>query len=486
MLLRPGRLPRAFGPVSGRSAPPLYAGSVVYPADGSIAEAKSVSLRSPGCRGRASGTGSAVLRSLTLFSGAVRAQSVEFAVHNDKPTAASGIKGLTVDGSPLTPRPGRRVPIADWGYLLVLPRPSVQPVIAGMRRGGEHDVLGGALAVHLLRSHAGLPVGAVLLISFAMLPARQATARIRAEQRQHRHAKELRLGLPLTVTPPLGLRHYIFPVSGAAEYIDTYGAFRSDVPGNWHHGDDIFAPLGAPVVAVASGSLNRVGWEQLGGWRLWVRDSAGDEFYYAHLSGYSPLALHAKRVRAGDVIGFVGNSGDAFTTSPHVHFEVHPRSLLRLGYNGAVDPTRYLNTWHHLAPAVLPKPVHPPFPAGPIRNEARFIWRELLAARHLIRHAPQASARPRVALPGRDRNLASPHLGPSFATASPAVKNNRARRGDTTLLLVLLLALLGPAMLAARIVIRRRNESSIATGTDLDATKARSGWRDKRAVRHGR
>ena len=57
-----------------------------------------------------------------------------------------------------------------------------------------------------------------------------------------------------------------------AEYIDTYGAFRSDVPGNWHHGDDIFAPLGTPVVAVATGTINRVGWEHLGGWRLWVRD----------------------------------------------------------------------------------------------------------------------------------------------------------------------------------------------------------------------
>jgi hypothetical protein len=271
------------------------------------------------------------------------------------------------------------------------------------------------------------------------------------------------------VTPPLGLRHYLFPVAGAVEYIDTYGAFRSDVPGNWHHGDDIFAPLGAAVVAVASGSLNRVGWERLGGWRLWVRDSAGDEFYYAHLSGYSPLALHTGRVRAGDVIGFVGNSGDAFTTSPHLHFEVHPRSLLRLGYNGAVDPTRYLNTWRHLTSPALPKPVHPTFPAGPIRKEARFIWRELLAARHLIPHAPRASERPHVAQPGR--NLAFPNFDVSSLTASPTQTDNASRRSDSARLFALLLALLGPALLAGSILARRRYQRPTETAANLDSTE---------------
>jgi hypothetical protein len=197
------------------------------------------------------------------------------------------------------------------------------------------------------------------------------------------------------VTPPLGLRGYVFPVAGAASFGDTYGAARSDVSGGWHHGDDIFAPLGTPVVAVASGTLNRVGWERVGGWRLWVRDRLGNEFYYAHLSGYTPSALRSRRVQAGEVIGFIGNTGDAFTTPTHLHFEIHPRTLLHLHYDGAVDPTRYLQQWRRVLRIRAPRPVHPSLPSGPVRAEARDVFRELLAARHVragtMRRASRAS-----------------------------------------------------------------------------------------------
>ena len=206
------------------------------------------------------------------------------------------------------------------------------------------------------------------------------------------------------MTPPLGFSasHYVFPVTGESSYVDTYGAYRGDVPGNWHHGDDIFAALGTPVVAVADGTLNRVGWERLGGWRLWVRDQKRNEFYYAHLSGYSPLAMRAEYVKAGDVIGFIGNTGDAFTTSPHLHFEIHPHQLLGLDYNGAVDPTGYLDDWRHVKRLRAPMPVHPRFPLGAVRAEASYVWRQLLAARGLAAHAPTAQERPHIAVPGAD------------------------------------------------------------------------------------
>ena len=55
--------------------------------------------------------------------------------------------------------------------------------------------------------------------------------------------------------------------------------------------------------------------------------------------------MNGRRVHAGDVLGFVGNTGDAAGTPFHLHFEVHPVALLFLGYDGAVNPTQYLDAW---------------------------------------------------------------------------------------------------------------------------------------------
>jgi murein DD-endopeptidase MepM/ murein hydrolase activator NlpD len=154
--------------------------------------------------------------------------------------------------------------------------------------------------------------------------------------------------MPSGLQPKLTAGGYVFPVYGPASFTNTYGAFRGDVAGNWHHGDDIFAPLGAPLLACADGIVFSVGWNDVGGNRLWLRDSQGNEFYYAHLSAFTPLAKNGHHVKAGEVIGFVGNTGDAEGTPPHLHFEVHPVSLLFMGYDGAVDPTAYLVAWRVL------------------------------------------------------------------------------------------------------------------------------------------
>jgi len=160
----------------------------------------------------------------------------------------------------------------------------------------------------------------------------------------------LSLEAPTHATPRLGGTGYVFPVYGPVSFGDTFGAFRGDVSGDWHHGDDIFAPVGTPVLAVAGGLVFSVGWNDVGGWRLWLRDARGNEFYYAHLSGYSPLAVDGEVVRAGDVLAYVGDTGDAEGTPSHLHFEIHPARLLWRGYDGAVDPTTYLDAWRR-APA---------------------------------------------------------------------------------------------------------------------------------------
>jgi hypothetical protein len=156
------------------------------------------------------------------------------------------------------------------------------------------------------------------------------------------------------VRPRLTAGGYVFPVYGKMEYGNSFGAPRADVSGGWHHGDDIFAPLGAPVLAVADGTVFSVGPNRIGGNRLWLRDRKGNEFYYAHLSAYTDLARNGSDVRAGDVLGFVGNTGDAEGGPYHLHFEIHPASLLFLGYDGVVDPTPYLDGWRRLEDVRFP------------------------------------------------------------------------------------------------------------------------------------
>jgi murein DD-endopeptidase MepM/ murein hydrolase activator NlpD len=148
---------------------------------------------------------------------------------------------------------------------------------------------------------------------------------------------------PQAGRPVLGGGPYVFPVYGPVSFVDTFGAPRADV--SWHHGDDIFAPLGSPILAVADGTVFSVGWNQIGGNRLWLRDRKGNYFYYAHLAAFATTAVNGAKVHAGEVVGFVGNTGDAEGTPYHLHFEIHPVGLLGLGYDGAVDPTPYLSSW---------------------------------------------------------------------------------------------------------------------------------------------
>ena len=93
------------------------------------------------------------------------------------------------------------------------------------------------------------------------------------------------------------------------------------------------------ALAVTDDTLHTVGWNTIGGRRLWLAGDDGTEFYYAHLQGFAPAAVAGARVRAGDVLGFVGTSGDARGTPPHLHFEVHPGGQM---YGGQVDPVPWL------------------------------------------------------------------------------------------------------------------------------------------------
>ena len=309
----------------------------------------------------ASATAAAEVTSLSIFNGEITASSVSaHAQATAKPGSATGdangssVANLVALGQAVAP--GGSATLADWGSLSTIEASS-----SGSSATGYHGTVT-ALDIHLTADHGGLPAGTSILVGYADVAAQAAppppTPKPVAKPKQPAQKKtpaapELgpipTVRRPPSVTPPLKTPGgYVFPVYGPSSFTDTFGSPRGDVSGGWHHGDDIFAPLGAPILAVASGTVFSVGWNEVGGNRLWLRDGQGNEFYYAHLSAYTPLAVNGNRVNAGDVLGFVGNTGDAQGTPFHLHFEVHPVGLLGLGYDGAVDPTPYLNAWKHL------------------------------------------------------------------------------------------------------------------------------------------
>jgi peptidoglycan LD-endopeptidase LytH len=125
------------------------------------------------------------------------------------------------------------------------------------------------------------------------------------------------------------------PVEGArpASIQSGFGAPR-DAGARMHQGVDIFAPRGTRVVAAADGLITSVGINGLGGNVVWLfRPMRGESLYYAHLD--TQLVKAGSYVRRGDVLGTVGNTGNARGGPTHLHFGIYARG-------GAVDPLPYL------------------------------------------------------------------------------------------------------------------------------------------------
>ena len=131
---------------------------------------------------------------------------------------------------------------------------------------------------------------------------------------------------------------YAFPVEGySMGSIQSFFGAPRDGGRRVHHGVDVFAPRGTPVLAATAGVTYRVSDTNIGGKVVWVRDDErGARFYYAHLD--SQYVGNGVQVEVGDTIGFVGNTGNARTTPPHLHFGVYRRR------QGPFDPYPFLAT----------------------------------------------------------------------------------------------------------------------------------------------
>jgi murein DD-endopeptidase MepM/ murein hydrolase activator NlpD len=121
----------------------------------------------------------------------------------------------------------------------------------------------------------------------------------------------------------MAVRPNVFPVQGGAQYTDSWGGARSKAATGGtgaHQGQDLFAAEGTPVVAVTDGIISKMGPSKIGGNRIWI----SGKFYYAHLKGFATGLKVGQRVKAGQVIGYVGTTGDAEGTPPHLHFGYDP------------------------------------------------------------------------------------------------------------------------------------------------------------------
>jgi murein DD-endopeptidase MepM/ murein hydrolase activator NlpD len=123
-------------------------------------------------------------------------------------------------------------------------------------------------------------------------------------------------GLPPDATP--GFR---CPVQGGAAFANTWGAPRSG--GRRHKGVDMFNARNTPLVAVVDGTV-RFSSNSLGGLSTHVYSDDGVTYYYAHLESHPSGLSSGQRVSAGTIVGYLGNSGNARYTSPHLHFEIRP------------------------------------------------------------------------------------------------------------------------------------------------------------------
>ena len=125
------------------------------------------------------------------------------------------------------------------------------------------------------------------------------------------------------------------------EVADTWGAPRGT--GRRHEGQDIFAPKGTPILSATNGYIYKIGENNLGGQTVSVISSGGRVYYYAHLDRYAKGIEVGDRVNTRSVLGYVGTTGNAQGTPPHLHLGIYT-------FTGAINPLPLLTD--RVAPTV--------------------------------------------------------------------------------------------------------------------------------------
>ena len=130
-------------------------------------------------------------------------------------------------------------------------------------------------------------------------------------------------------------------------YEDGYGDARSYGGERNHEGIDLMAEQGVPILSVCDGVIEKVGWNELGGYRIGIRGQDNIYYYYAHMSYYEGKPEKGDKVKKGQLIGYVGDTGygPEGTTGeflPHLHFGMY---YGKGGKLSAFNPYPFLKAW---------------------------------------------------------------------------------------------------------------------------------------------
>ncbi|MBE0446560.1 MAG: M23 family metallopeptidase [Actinobacteria bacterium] len=143
---------------------------------------------------------------------------------------------------------------------------------------------------------------------------------------------------------------FVFPVAPPYTYVDSWGAprMRGTAYEHTHEGTDIMALPWTSVLAIEGGIISKMGENILGGISLWLSGDSGNKYYYAHLYGYADGLKVGQYVKAGQIIGYVGDTGNA-RGAPHLHLQIHP------GGKEAVNPYAFLLSIDPMTHLSMPK-----------------------------------------------------------------------------------------------------------------------------------
>ena len=259
----------------------------------------------------------------------------------------------------------------------------------------------------------------------------------------------------------------VFPVFGAAHYTDDFGQPRAGGP---HQGIDIMAAKRSLALAAEAGKVKFWTTSASAGCMLYLYGASGTTYDYIHLNNdltrgndnrgkcvpgtaYAPGLKDGAKVAAGQVVGFVGDSGDADGIHAHLHFEVHP------GGKAATDPFPYLKAAQHLlfaAPAGKPftleldgAVVKPAAATLRLKVSAVHAWpmsqHQTKLNRPLLLNVPAAAVVQSSGSPSRTASLLSARTGQTVKVwTMPATATLKTERGDDLALTAALVLLKSP------------------------------------------